>query len=327
MSHYTPPKSLVRAIRTGDLADLFKRDACMFEAFFGTPPQFPLLLQLSLDSFHTSCHPTHVAIYGNQPKIGLSRILDLIQRILIPGTVFRHIIAKNEQREMERKPDGEVHLYDVLPVKYLLYGRSCTTREIGFVMGATNLNPEYLPTPTQSRFCFIDISPWEEIQTTFINRSLIQQCLIQEKRDLQYLISGVELLIETRVLPDVNLDLCKKIWRRILFDLPTMDTLRIKESKYACFWNHLRALVVYDAVTRVFYTTQHFLENKEFRPDDFLQVRPYLIGTREHFELALNQLAPYILLNDVPKGMAVEDLVKMTLDLDATFHTVFSEEF
>ena len=111
---------------------------------------------------------------------------------------------------------------------------------------------------------------------------------------MQALSNRIFTLIRIRAIPDIDMKMVFKIssltFRFLKKDMGTDVSLRNRERVMML----TRAVTIYDALSKVFFSGTVFAPKHKFEDVDILECLPYLTSTREHFYFALSLLHNFI---------------------------------
>lgn len=278
-------------------------------------------------------------VYSGDRGTGKSKILEVLKTFCIDGTVRDVGHDTQKAYTSNANYDGQIFAYDELGSQYLNPGEGGqgdpifkTMLSSGFIIttqtycnnetgeripvqtkcsvrapivALTNVAASNISPPMLSRMLFIPLTGYDrdgpdnqQRENEASKRPEQIDAFIREMKVIQYLICCVELAIQAGFLPEVNLDAASEHFKAandaLKKDFVTIDKRRERHVITFC-----RILAIFEAVTRVFCTTDFFPENKEFEPVDIFKVAPFLFANEEHVIVCLTFLEPALIDSNI----------------------------
>ncbi len=113
-------------------------------------------------------------------------------------------------------------------------------------------------------------------------------------RFIQAMASRVELMIKAGFLPQIELTCALLHWNLIKEQLMKQNILMLPRTELQILTG-FRTTCLYDAITRVFFTTDVFPAGKAYEDTDMLAILPFLFATEEHVIYTLTQMEGVII--------------------------------
>jgi N-acetylglucosamine kinase-like BadF-type ATPase len=139
--------------------------------------------------------------------------------------------------------------------------------------------------------------------------------MIEELQMIQCMVSCIELMIKAAILPDVDLRSPVLRWNLIRTELVS-NGVPFDSRRERHLMNQVRSCVLFEAVMRLFFTTDIFPADHEFEFSDLLQAAPFLFGTEEHLLFVLTHAESTV--TDASVDEVLKALLEMSIRSDNT---------